>query len=277
MDKTDSKVLLKVNKVSKKFCRDLRLNMIYGIKDVLVRTFGLKEDFTQLRKGEFWALKKINFTLEGGDILGIVGENGSGKTTLMRLISDVYPTEVGEILFKKNAKVTSIFALRSGMHHLFTGRENIYLKASMYGLNKEQTDERMAFIESFSELGEAIDAPFGNYSSGMKSRLSFAIAAATDPNIFIIDEALSVGDSEFKAKCFDFFLEFVQQPDKAILFVTNNVRKIQKIANRLIVLGKGKMLYETRDIDKGIDYYLSNLVGDEDDDEGLERLKKYNL
>lgn len=249
--------LLSVRKLSKKFAKDIRYNLYYGIKDIL---FGDARAYQQLRHQEFWALRDVTFDLREGEILGIVGANGSGKTSLMRIISGIYTLEQGEILTKANTKVTGVFALKSGMEPLYTGRENIYLKGALYGMSKQEIDRRMTFIEAFCELGDKLDTPFGNYSSGMGARLAYAIAVATRPNIFIIDEALAVGDSVFKTKCFEHLKEFVQQPSCGVLFVSNNIRKILKIATRVIVMEEGKIILDSRDIKSALLFYIDNCL-----------------
>jgi len=126
------------------------------------------------------------------------------------------------------------------MQPLFTGRENIHIKGAIFGMSKSEIEAKMAFIEDFSELGDKLDVPFGNYSSGMSARLAYSIAIATDPDIFIVDEALAVGDSVFKAKCFDHLKTYVQQPGKGVLFVSNNIRKLLKVSSRILVMDEGK-------------------------------------
>ncbi|MCB0704762.1 MAG: ABC transporter ATP-binding protein [Saprospiraceae bacterium] len=268
--------ILSIEHVYKKFCTDIRYNMIYGMVD-LVR---FNQSTGQLRKREFWALDDINIDLFSGEIVGVVGANGSGKTTLMRMISQIYPINKGAIYVKPGLKITAIFALRTGMQQLFTGRENIYIKGAMYGMTKEEIDAKMEFISDFSELGDKLDRPFGNYSSGMKARLAYSIALATDPNIFIVDEALAVGDSVFKAKCFDNLKSFVQQPDKSVLFVSNNIKKVLKIATRIVVMDFGKIIHQTDDIQEGLLFYVRNCLRDLDEDQielRLNRVTDYDM
>lgn len=253
----DRKVILSVQGLYKKFTKDIKYNMYYGIKDIFRNN---KKDYLKLRSKEFWALQNINIDLHEGEILGIVGANGSGKSSLMRIISGIYPAGVGHVLGYQEHKITSIFALGVGMQSLFTGRENIYIKAAMYGMTKEEIDAKISFIETFSELGDRLDNPFGNYSSGMKARLSYAIALATEPNILVIDEALAVGDSVFKAKCFDNLKEFVKKPERAVLFVSNNVRKILKIADRVVILDQSKLIKESTDLKEALNFYILNCL-----------------
>lgn len=252
---TDQQTLLRVRNLSKKFAKDIRSNMWYGIKDMLIDP---RKNYDQLRKQEFWALRDINFELKAGEILGIVGANGSGKTSLMRLIAGIYALERGEILGKPEHKVTSIFALKSGMQPLFTGRENIFIKGALFGMSKAEMEQRIPFIEEFCELGDRLDRPYGNYSSGMAARLAYAIAVATEPNIFIIDEALAVGDSVFKTKCFEHLKSYVQEGPHGVLFVSNNIRKILKIATRVIVMDQGRIIKESSDIKGALMFYIEN-------------------
>ena len=266
--------LLSVHGLYKKFSKDIKYNMYYGIQDLFYDSLGLSPDRLKLRSREFWALKDINFDLKAGEIVGFVGANGSGKTTLMRLISGIYPLDIGEIKSQRRKKITAIFALRSGMQPFFTGRENIYIKGAMFGMNKTEIDAKMAFIEDFSELGEKLDRPFGNYSSGMRARLAYSIALATDPDIFIIDEALAVGDSVFKAKCFDNLKAYVKQPGKAVLFVSNNIRKVAKIATKVVILDKGEIIYKSKDVLAALNYYILNCLKDLEEDQIRIKLKK---
>lgn len=254
---TKTKKLLSIQGVSKKFATDIRHSMYYGISDILRKR---PQHYHQLRQQEFWALKDISFDLYEGEILGIVGANGSGKTSLMRLISGIYTLEQGQILGKPQQKITSIFALKSGMQPLFTGRENIYIKGALYGMSKAEIDQQLPFIEAFCELGDRLDRPFGNYSSGMAARLAYAIAVATQPNIFIIDEALAVGDSVFKAKCFEHLKSYVMEPQRGVLFVSNNIRKILKIATRVIVMDQGEIIRDSSEIKETLHFYIEHYL-----------------
>ncbi|MEO1516250.1 MAG: ABC transporter ATP-binding protein [Bacteroidota bacterium] len=277
----ERKCLLSVRGLSKKFSKDIKYNMYYGIQDLLADSLGRKRaDRESLRKKEFWALKDITFDLHEGEILGFVGANGSGKTTLMRIISDIYPNEIGNICGPAQQKITAIFALRTGMQLLFTGRENIYIRGAMYGMTKEQLDAKMDFIEEFSELGDKLDRPFGNYSSGMRARLSYSIAIATDPDIFIIDEALAVGDSIFKAKCYDHLKAYVKQPGKAVLFVSNNIRKVLMVASRVAVMESGQIVHDSTNVREALNFYIRNCLKHLDEDQiqlQLKKVQEYDL
>lgn len=273
--------LISVRELSKKFSRDIKYNMYYGLLDVLGNQ---KERIgaTQrpaLRKHEFWALDNISLDLYPGEILSVVGANGSGKTTLMRLLSNVYPRDFGRIEGREGLKITAVFALNAGMQPLYSGRENIYIKGAMFGMSQREIDAQMDFITEFSELDDRLDSPFGNYSSGMKARLSYAIALATQPDVFIIDEALAVGDSAFKAKCFTNLRQFVTQPDKAVIFVSNHINKVMKIATRTLVMREGKLIYNSSDIKDALEFYLNNasLLSDKHQERKLKKIRDYEF
>ncbi len=250
--------LIAIRGLHKKFSKDIRFNLWYGIVDLLREGLGLSTDRATLRREEFWSLRDINLDLREGEILGVVGVNGSGKTTLMRLIANIYPLDLGTIRGRAGLKVTAVFALSSGMQALFTGRENIYVKGAMYGMTKAEIDAKMPFIEDFSELGDKLERPFGNYSSGMKARLAYSVALATEPDVFIIDEALAVGDSAFKAKCMENLREYVAHPGRGVIFVSNHIRKVLRTASRVIVLQAGEIIHESEDVAEGLKFYIRN-------------------
>lgn len=245
-------ILLEVQGLSKKFCKNLKRGLWYGIQDSLKATLGLAVASADLRKDEFWACNDISLTLRKGEILGVLGKNGSGKTTLMRAISGIYPFEKGAI--KINGKVSSLFAVTAGMNPLFSGRENIRLRAAMFGMNKAEIDQKMDSIIAFSELEEYIDSPLGMYSSGMRARLGYSVAVATEPDIFIIDEGLAVGDVAFRAKCFEHLHEISEQC--AVIFISHNIMQIAKVANRAMIMDRGQKIFEDGDVPNVIDQYL---------------------
>lgn len=252
MSGQDNEILLNVKGVSKKFCKHIKWSMVHGSIDLLKSTVGLRNDVRKLRKHEFWALKDFSFELRKGQALGILGRNGSGKTTLVRLIAGIYPFEEGEIGI--NGKVITVFALKSGMVPLFSGKENIYYKAAMHGMQKEEIDGKLDQIIDYSELGEFIDAPLGSYSSGMRARLGFAIALATEPDIFIIDEALAVGDAAFKAKSIEDLKALARK--KSVILISHSLYQIESVATDLIIIEEGRKIHETTEVDLGLKYYI---------------------
>ena len=250
----DDHLLINVENLSKKFCKDLRWSMMHGISDLVKIAFHQPLNRDELRSEEFWALDDVNMKLFRGDLLCLLGNNGSGKTTLMRMISGIYPIDKGRITI--NGKISSIFAIKSGMHPHFSGRENIFIKGGMFGLTRQEIKNKMDWIIEFSELENFIDSPLGTYSSGMRARLGYSIAVGTEPDILIIDEGLAVGDAAFRLKCFQ-NLKSISK-DCGILFITHNIKRVKALANRIMVLDKGKFVYESKDVEEGMDYYIDN-------------------
>ena len=171
-------------------------------------------------------LKDINLTIKKGEVVGLIGINGSGKSTLLKLMTKIIYPDKGTI--KTHGKLTSLLELGAGFHPDFSGRENIYFNASIFGLTKAEIDQRVEKVIEFSELGEFIDNPVRTYSSGMYMRLAFSVAINVDADILLIDEILSVGDEHFQTKCFDKLHELKAQ-GKTIVFVTHSLRICRNI------------------------------------------------
>ena len=183
-------------------------------------------------------LRGISFDIEKGDILGIVGKNGSGKSTLLKLITRIIYPDSGSI--KINGKVSSLIELGAGFHPDMTGRENIYINASIYGLTKKEIDSKLDTIIKFSELEEFIDSPIRTYSSGMYMRLAFSVAINVEAEILLIDEILSVGDANFQAKCFRKMQE-LKDSGITIVIVSHDLHTMEKLCNKVIWIESGKI------------------------------------
>lgn len=196
-------------------------------------------------------LRNIHLTVSKGEIIGILGLNGSGKTTLSRIITGIYKQDEGQI--KIHGKIVAIFALRSGFNTLLTGRENIYLKSALYGLTKNEVDQHINAIIEFSELGHFIDKPIGIYSAGMKAKLGFSILTQVKADLFIIDEALAVGDRLFKKKCMNYLI--AHKNESAVIFITHMHEHLQNFADRFLILNKGTIEYTSSNYDQAIAYY----------------------
>lgn len=266
--------LLEIDSVSKKFCRRLKRSLFYGITDVARQTIGLPVT-TELRSEEFWAVRDVSFKVQPGEIIAVIGANGSGKTTLMRIIAGIYRATSGEIKYRQGLRVTPIFALNVGLRNEFTGLENIKLKAAIFGMTEAELKRKLDFIIDFSELEYALETPVGNYSSGMRARLSYSVGIATEPDLFIIDEALAVGDSLFKTKCYEHLEGYVQEKERAVLYVTNRIRKVMALANRVLVMRSGSLIQDAHDAKDALEYYINDIVGDKMTDQVKEmKLKK---
>ena len=204
----------------------------------------LKEYFIKLitrklRFNEFWALNDISFTVEKGDRVGILGFNGAGKSTLLKVIAGVLKPTKGTV--KVNGIVAPMLELGAGFDMNYSGRENIFLYGATMGYSRKFIEEKYDEIVEFSELGDFIDVPVKNYSSGMRARLGFAIATSVEPQILILDEVLSVGDAKFKKKS-EAKIRSMFDKGITVLFVSHSVNQVLNICNKAIILEKGKII-----------------------------------
>ena len=246
-----SEVLIKVENISKKFCLDLKTSLWYGLKDITSEILGRKFDNISLREKEFWAIKDISFELKRGECLGLIGRNGTGKSTLLKMLNGLIKPNIGRI--EMRGRVGALIELGAGFSPILTGRENIYNNASILGFSRKEIDRKINDIIEFSELRKFIDTPVQYYSSGMRIRLGFSIAAQLNPDILLIDEVLAVGDMGFVLKCFNKMDELF--PNTAIIFVSHNMPQISRLCTFLMVLSKGKSVYYSNDVSKGINHY----------------------
>ena len=211
----------------------------YRIPNEKIATF--KEYMIRLVQGKikhnsFFALKDITLDIKQGEIFGILGRNGAGKSTLLQVISRVLIPSQGRIWVK--GTVNPLLQLGAGFHVELTGRENIYLNATLLGHSRKDIDEKLDEIMDFAEIGEFIEAPIRTYSSGMKARLGFAIATAWQPDILILDEVLSVGDIAFRKKCVERMTSF-QGSGATVVMVSHSVNQIREISQRVMWLDRG--------------------------------------
>ena len=206
---------------------------------------------------EFWALKDVSFDIRKGETVGIVGRNGSGKSTLLQLIcGTIYPT--GGIV-DTSGRIAALLELGSGFNPEFSGRDNVYLNASILGLTREEIDEKFEAIQAFADIGDFIEQPVKTYSSGMFVRLAFAIQANVDPEILIVDEALAVGDTFFVHRCMLRFHE-LQKAGTTILFVSHDANAVRNLCSRAIWLADGQIKRQGNSAEV-VDAYLSDLFG----------------
>ena len=211
----------------------------------------------KVRYHELYALNDVSFSVRKGETVGIIGVNGSGKSTILKIITGVLAPTAGTVT--ADGRISALLELGAGFNMEYTGMENIYLNGTMMGFSEEEIDGRLESILSFADIGEFINQPVKTYSSGMFVRLAFAVAINIDPEILIVDEALSVGDVFFQAKCYHKFEEF-RNEGKTILFVSHDLSSVAKYCDRVVVLNKGVKLAEGED-------FTSALPGDAFGDE----------
>lgn len=237
-----SNTLVRVDNVSKKFSRSLKRSLWYGVQDICSELIGRSSDrngIPSLRPSEFWAVKDISFELKRGECLGLIGHNGAGKTTLLKMLNGLIKPDTGRIVM--NGRVGALIALGAGFNPILTGRENIYVNGSVLGLSKKEIDTKFDEIVDYSGVGEFIDTPVKNYSSGMQVRLGFAIAASIHPDILLLDEVLAVGDIAFQAKCFNTLSRY-REDGTAFILVSHNMHQIHRHADRVVYLKGGKIV-----------------------------------
>jgi len=234
-------VVLSAEKVSKKFCRELRQSMYYGALDVCRSMIGrVSTRRHNLRKGEFWAVNHVDFSLKRGETLGLIGANGSGKSTLLRILNGIYEPDAGKVTIQ--GRVGALIALGAGFHPLMTGRENIYLNGAILGMTTREIDVKFDDIVNFADVGEFLDAPVKTYSSGMQVRLGFAIAMQSNPDILLVDEVLAVGDAGFQKKCFERVLSMITR-GTAMIFVSHSMSTIERLCTSGLLLSHGKQAF----------------------------------
>lgn len=258
-----NELMLKIENASKVY----KLGEIGGttLRDKLQRLKAKilhKEDPTRkigaknYNKGEkFKALDNISFEVKKGERIGIIGHNGAGKSTLLKLISRVTGPTDGKIYL--NGRVASMLEVGTGFHPELTGRENVYMNGAILGMTKKEIDAKMEDIIEFSEVRQFIDTPVKRYSSGMYVKLAFSVAAHLDSEIMIMDEVLAVGDMAFQNKCLTKMRDVSERDDRTILYVSHNMSTIKQLCNRVIVLDKGKIVFDG-DVDTGIAKYIDN-------------------
>jgi len=249
--------LIKVENVSKKYCKSLKRSMFYGISDITRNIFGFSSYSDKLRKNEFWAVNDVSFELKRGETIGVIGANGSGKTTLLKMLNGIFWPDKGKISIK--GRVGALIEVGAGFHPMLTGRENIYLNGSILGMSKEEINKKFHNIVDFADINDFLDTPVKNYSSGMFVRLGFSIAVHSEPDILLVDEILAVGDAEFRAKCYNKVAKLKEKT--AIIFVSHNMTILRRLVDNCIVLKKGDVCFSGKTTNSIQFYYnmFSNL------------------
>lgn len=251
----NNEVLISVENLSKKFCKDLKTSLWYGVKDLASGLSGNKND-RELRPKEFWAVKDISFELRRGECLGLIGHNGAGKSTLLKILNGLINPDAGKVTIK--GRVGALIELGAGFNPILSGRENIYNNGAILGFTRKEINEKVEEIIDFAEIREFIDMPVQNYSSGMKVRLGFAVAAQMEPDVLIIDEVLAVGDLGFVLKCFKQIDTIL--PKTAIVFVSHSMPMVSRICSQIILMEKGRGIFQGENVSKAIDMYYNKFL-----------------
>lgn len=259
-----SEVVIKIEGLKKKY----RLGAIGGgtlhgdLQSWWARVRGKEDPNTtigtdiNIKNETFMALKGVDLEIYKGDRIGIIGGNGAGKSTMLKILSRVTAPTEGTL--KINGRIASMLEVGTGFHQELTGRENIYLNGAILGMNKEEVDCKIEEIIEFSECRQFIDTPVKRYSSGMFVKLAFAVSAHLDSEILIMDEVLAVGDMKFQNKCINKMKSLATKDDKTVLYVSHNMSTIRELCNRVVVLNKGKIIFNGG-VEEAIQVYMENI------------------
>jgi len=211
--------------------------MLYGISDISRNLFGMSSNPSRLRKEEFWALHDVSFDVHKGEAFGIIGPNGSGKTTMLKLLNGIFYPDKGRIEVK--GRTGALIEVGAGFHPMLTGRENVYVNAAIFGMKKKEVDSRFDSIVDFADIGNFIDSPVKNYSSGMFVRLGFSVAVHADPELLLVDEVLAVGDLKFQQKCLAKIAGLVRG-GAAVVLVSHDMMTVQRVCSKGLLLDRGE-------------------------------------
>jgi len=257
-----SDVVIRVEGVSKKYCRSIKKSIVYGLADIGRNVVGLSSQPGRLRNDEFWAVDDISFEVERGQTLGLIGANGSGKTTLLKMLNGIFWPDKGKIAVR--GRVGALIAVGAGFHPLLTGRENIYVNGAILGIGRKAISKQFDAIVEFSGIKDSLDTPVKFYSSGMFVRLGFAVAIHCEPEILLIDEVLAVGDIDFRAKCMRKLKE-LNSLGVTKIFVSHDMNAVLLICDKTIHLSRGKIRMHgpSRDV---INQYKVEALRESDDD-----------
>ncbi len=259
-------IILKIENISKQYRLGLvgtgslshDLNRFWarirGKEDPYLKIGAVNNRASKATEDYVWALQDINFEVQEGEVLGIIGKNGAGKSTLLKILSRVTSPTTGSI--KTRGRIASLLEVGTGFHPELTGKENIFLNGAILGMTKEEIKSKLDEIVEFSGCELYIDTPVKRYSSGMRVRLAFAVAAFLEPDILVIDEVLAVGDAEFQKKAIGKMQDISKGEGRTVLFVSHNMESIQQLCTRVIVLNNGKSVYDGG-ISDGISNYLN--------------------
>lgn len=228
--------VIEVNHLTKEY----RLGAMQGLKQTLLNTGARLMGKTIPERPLFKALDDVSFSIEQGEVVGVIGHNGAGKSTLLKMLARISTPTSGSA--KVNGRIAPLIEVGAGFMPDFTGRENVYLNGSILGMSKKEIDRKFDEIVDFAEMAEFIDTPVKRYSSGMQVKLAFAVATSIDSEILIVDEVLAVGDLAFQRKCFDRMETLIKAENRTVLVVSHNLRQIERLCRRVLLLDHGKIV-----------------------------------
>jgi ABC-type polysaccharide/polyol phosphate transport system ATPase subunit len=220
--------------------KEYRLGAMQGLKQTLLNTAARLTGKKVEERPLFKALDDVSFSIEAGEVVGIIGHNGAGKSTLLKMLARISTPTHGSV--KLNGRIAPLIEVGAGFVPDFTGRENVYLNAAILGMSKQEIGKKFDEIVEFAEMAEFIDTPVKRYSSGMQVKLAFAVATSIEAEILIVDEVLAVGDLAFQRKCFDRMEDLIKRQGKTVLLVSHNIRQVERLCNRVILLNKGRAI-----------------------------------
>ena len=230
---------------------------IMGKEDPYLKIGDVNDRATKGNSDYVWALKDINFSVEQGDVVGIIGKNGAGKSTLLKLLSHITSPSTGTIRYE--GRIASLLEVGTGFHPELTARENIYMNGSIMGMTKHEIDRKLDEIVDFAGVERYLDTPVKRFSSGMTVRLGFAVAAFLEPEILVVDEVLAVGDAEFQKKAIGKMGEISSQGGRTVLFVSHNMASVRRLCNRGVVLKNG-MVHFIGNVNDAISEYVNEYL-----------------
>lgn len=247
-------VLMRIEGVSKRFSRQARASFRHTLEEIFSQFLGGRRRPRALRSDEFWALRDLTFEIRQGEAVAVVGDNGAGKSTLVKLLMGRMLPTVGRI--ETHGSISALTVLGLGFDPVLSGRENVYLNAATLGMAHRRTEALLDKIVEFAEIGDFIDAPVQSYSSGMRARLGYAVAAHVNPDILLLDEVLAVGDIRFRRKCRNHVKGYIQSGGTVVL-VTHDLQAVQTMCTRCLVLDHGRLVFDGTPVE-GIHYYTES-------------------
>lgn len=230
--------IIEVNHVTKEY----KLGALHNFKQGVDRIFACMRGHAMPERPPFKALDDVDFKVEEGEVLGIIGQNGAGKSTLLKMLARISTPTRGNI--KVRGKVAPLIEVGAGLVGELTGRENVFLNGAILGMGKAEIKKKFDEIVAFAELEEFIDTPIKRYSSGMAVRLGFAIATSVDAGILIVDEVLAVGDLAFQRKCFDRMEDVIRRQGRTVLLVSHNIRQVERMCTRVMIMNHGSIFFD---------------------------------